>query len=132
MKPGQKPGQSAWMEHSHRHGFARLKNAALFSLRGIRAAWRCEEAFRTELVLTVLLTPVAIWLGENAVERSLLIGSCLIVLITELLNTGIEALTDRVSVEQNELSGLAKDLGSAAVFISLLLVGLVWLLIALE
>jgi diacylglycerol kinase (ATP) len=83
-------------------------------------------------VLTILLTPIAIWLGDNAVERGLLIGSCFIVLITELLNTGIEALTDRVGVEQNELSGMAKDLGSAAVFISLLLVGLVWLLIAFD
>jgi diacylglycerol kinase (ATP) len=132
MKPGGKLGESAWMEHTRRRGIARIANAARFSLRGIMAAWRHEEAFRTELLLTILLTPVALWLGDNAAERTLLIGSCLVVLITELLNTAIEALTDRVGVEQHELSGLAKDLGSAAVFIGLLLAGLVWLLIAIE
>ncbi len=81
-------------------------------------------------MLAVVLIPVALWLGQNAVERALLIGSCLIVLIVELLNSGIEAIVDRVSTDRHELSGRAKDLGSAAVFVSLVLVLVVWALIA--
>lgn len=111
-------------------GLRRIVNATLFSLAGLRAAWQHEAAFRQELMLAVVLIPAGIWLGRTAVERSLLIGSCLLVLIVELLNSAIEAIVDRVGLEPHPLSGRAKDLGSAAVFVSLALVLVVWSLIA--
>lgn len=111
-------------------GLRRIVNATFFSLAGLRAAWRHESAFRQEVALCVVLIPAGVWLGQTAVERSLLIGSCLLVLIVELLNSGIEAVVDRVGAEHHQLSGQAKDLGSAAVFLSLLLVLLIWGLIA--
>jgi diacylglycerol kinase (ATP) len=111
-------------------GLRRIVNAAFFSLAGLRAAWRYESAFRQETLLCAVLIPAAFWLGETAVERSLLIGSCLLVLIVELLNSGVEAVVDRVGEEQHRLSGQAKDMGSAAVFVSLALVLVVWGLIA--
>ena len=112
-----KPGNS---------GFKRIILATWYSAKGFAAAWRNEAAFRQELVLTVVLIPAAIWLGRNASEVALLIGVCLIVLITELLNSAVEAVVDRVGDEVNKLSGRAKDMGSAAVFVSLCLVLLVW------
>ena len=111
-------------------GIRRIVNATFYSLAGLRAAWQHEAAFRQELMLAVVLIPAGIWLGRTAVERSLLIGSCLLVLIVELLNSGIEAIVDRVGTEPHRLSGQAKDLGSAAVFMSLTLVLVVWGLIA--
>ena len=93
---------------------------------------RDEAAFRQEALLCVVLVPAAFWLGRTAVERSLLIGPCLIVLIVELLNTGIENVVDRVGQEHHRLSGQAKDLGSAAVFTSLMLTLVIWCLIAWE
>ena len=111
-------------------GLRRIINATFFSLAGLRAAWRNEAAFRQESLLCAVLIPTAFWLGETAVERSLLIGVCLLVLVVELLNSGIEAVVDRVGAEHHELSGQAKDLGSAAVFVSLALVLVVWGLVA--
>jgi diacylglycerol kinase (ATP) len=111
-------------------GFRRIVNATFFSFAGLRAAWRHEAAFRQELLLCAILVPTGVWLGRTAVERALLIGTCLIVLIVELLNSGIEAVVDRVGSEPHRLSGQAKDLGSAAVFLSLLLTLVVWGLIA--
>lgn len=108
----------------------RIVNATFYSLAGLRAAWRSESAFRQESLLCVVLIPAAFWLGTTAVERSLLIGSCVLVLIVELLNSGIEAVVDRIGSERHDLSGRAKDLGSAAVFLSLALVLVVWGLIA--
>ncbi|HET7924745.1 MAG TPA: diacylglycerol kinase [Rhodanobacteraceae bacterium] len=113
-------------------GIRRIINATFFSMAGFRAAWRDEAAFRQELLLCVVLIPTAFWLGRTAVERSLLIGSCLIVLIVELLNTGIENVVDRFGEERHRLSGQAKDLGSAAVFTSLMLTLVIWTLIAWE
>jgi diacylglycerol kinase (ATP) len=113
-------------------GLRRIVNATFFSLAGLRAAWRDESAFRQELLLCMVLIPTGVWLGRTAVERALLIGSCMIVLIVELLNSGIEAVVDRVGAEHHRLSGQAKDLGSAAVFLSLLLVLVIWGLIAWE
>jgi len=110
-------------------GFRRIVNATFFSLAGLRAAWQHEAAFRQEVMLAVVLIPAGAWLGRTAVERALLIGSCLLVLVVELLNSGIEAIVDRVGLEPHRLSGQAKDLGSAAVFVSLLLVLVVWGLI---
>ena len=110
-------------------GWRRLVNAASYSWAGLQAAWRHEEAFRQEGLLCAALVPVALWLGGNAVERALLIGSLLLVVIVELLNSSIEAAIDRISLERHELSGRAKDLGSAAVFVALLNATIVWLLI---
>jgi len=107
-------------------GLRRLVNATGYSLAGLRAAWRYEAAFRQETMLLVVLLPAAFWLGRGPLDYALLIGSCLVVLVTELLNSAVEALTDRVSEDHHELSGRAKDLGSAAVFVSLVLVGVVW------
>jgi diacylglycerol kinase (ATP) len=113
-------------------GLRRIINATFFSMAGFRAAWRDEAAFRQELLLCVVLVPLAFWLGRTAVERSLLVGSCLIVLIVELLNTGIENVVDRFGEERHRLSGQAKDMGSAAVFVSLMLTLVIWSLIAWE
>jgi len=119
------------MNHTHPvqpppQGLRRIFNATRYSWAGLRAAWRNEAAFRQESLLGLLLTPLALWLGDNSVERALLLGSLLLVIIVELLNTGIEAVVDRIGPERHELSKRAKDAGSAAVFMTLLLVGLVW------
>jgi len=111
-------------------GIRRIVNATFFSLAGLRTAWQNEAAFRQECLLCVVLIPLAFWLGQNAVEISLLIGSCLLVLIVELLNTAVEFVVDRVGTDHHRLSGQAKDLGSAAVFVSLILTASVWGLIA--
>lgn len=110
-------------------GIRRIVNATFFSLAGLRTAWRSEAAFRQECVLAIVMIPLGVWLGGNAVERALLIGSCLLVLIVELLNTAVEFVVDRVGTDHHELSGHAKDLGSAAVFVSLALVLVTWGLI---
>lgn len=110
----------------------RILNATLFSIAGLRAAWQNEAAFRQECLVTLVLAPIGFWLGQTAVERSLLIGSCLLVIAVELLNSAIEAAVDRVSLDQHHLAGRAKDLGSAAVFVSLGIVALIWALIGWE
>lgn len=102
-------------------GISRLINATEYSRQGLIATWRNEAAFRQEVCLAIFLIPIALWLGESGVERALLIGSILLVMIVELLNSAIEAVVDRVGPEQHPLSKIAKDTGSAAVFISLLL-----------
>ena len=107
-------------------GIFRIIRAAVYSAQGLGHAVRHEAAFRQELVLTVILLPVAFWLGQTIVERALLICALLMVLIVELLNSAIEAAVDRHGEEHHELSGRAKDMGSAAVFISLLVVVIVW------
>jgi diacylglycerol kinase (ATP) len=107
-------------------GLDHIIRAFGWSMAGLRAAIRHEEAVRIELFFLALLTPVGLWLGENGTERALLLGSLLLVLIVELLNSAIEAVVDRVGTEHHELSGRAKDIGSAAVFVALLNVGLVW------
>ncbi len=111
-------------------GLTRIIKAAGYSARGFRAAWLNEAAFRQELLLCLLLLPLALWLGRTAVEWALLLGSLLLVLVAELLNSAVEAITDRVGVEHHELSGRAKDMGSAAVFIALLNLVVVWALLA--
>ncbi len=108
-------------------GIKRVINAVVFSLQGLRCAVYHEEAFRQEIILAVLLIPLAFWLEVSIVERLLLIASVMMVLIVELLNSGIEAVVDRVGTEYNELAGRAKDLGSAAVFLSLLMAGFIWI-----
>lgn len=111
---------------NQRRGLQRLIAATGFSLAGLLAAWRSEEAFRQEAVLAIVLLPAAWFIGTTAAERLLLAGSVLVVLIVELLNTAVEYTVDRIGTERNELSGRAKDLGSAAVLMSLLLAGLTW------
>ena len=111
-------------------GFARLVAATRYPAAGLRAAWASEAALRQEVVLAVVLVPVAAGLGRSMLERALLIGSCLLVLIVELLNSAIEAVVDRVGRERHELSGRAKDMGSAAVLLSLILLFLVWAAVA--
>lgn len=112
-------------------GITRIIKAAGYSWRGLQATFVHEAAFRQELALCVILAPLGIWLGHGGMEQALLLGCLLLVLIVELLNTGIEAVVDRFGGEQHELSGRAKDIGSAAVFISLVNVMLVWGLILL-
>lgn len=109
-----------------RTGLARLWHATLYSLAGLRAGWG-EPAFRQEALLALVLVPLACWLGQGWVETALLAGSALLVLVVELLNSGIEAAIDRVGTDWHPLSKRAKDLGSAAVMISLLLLAGIWL-----
>ena len=106
----------------------RLFRATMYSFTGIRDALAGEAAFRLEVLLLFFLVPVAVWLGEDHVERALMIGTLLIVLIVELVNSAIETAVDRIGVGSNDLSRKAKDLGSAAVFVSLILVVVVWVL----
>ncbi|MDR5903379.1 diacylglycerol kinase [Halomonas icarae] len=115
-----KPGHTGW-----RH----LVHSTRYSIKGMKAAWFHEAAFRQELVLFLLLLPLAGWLGDGPVDWILLLGSGLVVLAVELLNSAIESIVDRIGPEHHELSGRAKDLGSAAVMVSLLLAGLTWLLL---
>lgn len=109
-----------------RTGLARIVAATGYSLKGLRAALRHEAAFRQELVLALVLLPLALWLGQDGVQRALLAAPVLLVLVVELINSAIEAVVDRLGDEWHELAGRAKDLGSAAVFVSLLLLVLVW------
>lgn len=110
-------------------GFARLFRAFGASMKGFSGAYREEAAFRQELVLAVIVIPLGLWLGRNGIERTLLIAPMFLVLIVELVNSAIEATVDRIGLERHILSGLAKDIGSAAVFMSLLLLAVVWLLV---
>ncbi len=109
-----------------RGGLARIRNAAGYSLAGMRAAYASEAAFRQLLLLNLVLIPVALLLDISRVERALLIGVVFLGLIVELLNSAIEATVDRISLELHPLSGRAKDMGSAAQMLALCLVGLVW------
>lgn len=109
-----------------RTGFDRVIRAAGYSMDGLQIAYRGESAFRQEVWAAVLLLPAAFWLGGSWIEVALLVGSVLLVLIVELLNSGIEAAIDRVSYELHDLSKRAKDLASAAVLLSLLLCCGIW------
>ncbi|MDT8387709.1 MAG: diacylglycerol kinase [Thiogranum sp.] len=110
-------------------GFRRILGAAGCSWNGACEAFRKEAAFRQELALTVVLLPLALWLGTTALERAVMVGIWLLVPIVELLNSGIEAVVDRIGSEHHPLAGLAKDLGSAAVFLAFANAGIVWAII---
>ena len=110
-------------------GFTRLFRACGATMKGLGGAYREEAAFRQELALAVVVIPLGLWLGRNGIERALLIAPMFLVLVVELVNSAIEATVDRIGFERHELSGLAKDIGSAAVFMSLLLLAVVWLLV---
>ena len=110
-------------------GPRRIFQAARWSWQGLRAAWLHESSFRLEVYLLILLAPVAVWLGQTPVERALMIGSMLLVLAMELANSAIEAVIERYGSEHHELAGRAKDMGSAAVFMTLAVTALTWLAI---
>jgi diacylglycerol kinase (ATP) len=119
------------MAYQNARGLARLANAFRFSMAGFRQCFRHEEAFRQEVFASLLFIPLGLWLGDTGIERAALLGSWLLVMIVELLNSAIEANVDRVGLERHELSGRAKDIASAAVFTSLVLAATVWLLVLL-
>lgn len=113
-------------------GLTRIIHACGYSMQGMRAAFKHEAAFRQELLLAVILIPLAFVVTHDAVKLALLISSPLLVLIVEILNSAIEAVVDRLGAEHHELSGRAKDMGSAAVFFSLMIVAIVWGLILFD
>lgn len=113
-------------------GLTRVIKAAGYSIQGLSAAARYEAAFRQELVLSVIFIPLAFFVADGPVERVILIGLTMLVLVVELLNSAIEALVDRVGAEHHELSGRAKDMGSAAVLLSLMIWGYAWLDISIN
>jgi len=108
------------------NGFTRLINASIYSWQGLVAAFRHEQAFRLEVYLLLVFVPLAFYLTENSLERALMIGSWLLVMVVELINSAIEAVVDRFGVEQHELSGRAKDIGSAAVLVVLIITAVIW------
>ena len=110
----------------------RIARAFSYSANGLRAAYKKESAFRQELILAVVLLPLGVWLGSTGVERALLIGSVLLVLIVELLNSAVEATVDRGGKDWNKLAGRAKDMGSAAALIALLQLAATWGLILFD
>lgn len=114
------------MANQNVKGFKRILNACVFSFYGFKATWQHEEAFRQEVLLFLLTTPLALWLGQGVIEKLLLIGSMILVLLVELLNSAVEAVVDRVGLEHHELSGRAKDIGSAAVMLSLVWAAITW------
>ena len=114
------------MAYSGNKGLTRIIKAGQYSWQGIRAAYRHEEAFRQESWLAIVLIPLAFFVAQSGIELALLIGSVVLVLIVEILNSAIEAVVDRIGLEHHELCGRAKDMGSAAVLFALLNVVVVW------
>jgi diacylglycerol kinase (ATP) len=110
-------------------GFTRLVRAFGYSFQGFRHAWREEAAFRQEVVLSMLLIPLGLYLGHSGVERALLVCPMLLILVVEILNSAVEAVVDRSGTERHPLAGMAKDMGSAAVMLSFGLLGTVWFLV---
>ena len=118
--------------HPKNEGIFRFVRATLYSAKGLKAAIKSESAVRQELLLMTLLLPIAIWIDVSLAEKLILIITLFLVLITELLNTAVETAVDRVSFDLHELSGKAKDIGSAAVFISILLMLICWVTVLLS
>ena len=113
-------------------GIPRVIDAFGYSMKGLAAAWRFEAAFRQEVSLAIILIPAAFWLATNHIELILLVASVFWVLMAELANSSVEAVVDRTGYEKHELSGRAKDIGSALVFVSLILLTFVWGIIAVN
>src|SRR5690554_589207 len=107
------------MANQNAKGIKRIINALFYSLAGFKATWQNEEAFRQELLLCAVGVPLGLWVGPSGVEKAMLVGSLVLILIVELLNSAVEATVDRVGMEHHELSGRAKDIGSASVFLSI-------------
>ena len=112
--------------HKGKTGLRRIWNAFGYSMHGLRAAYKHEDAFRQEIRLSIILIPLALWLPATQIGKLMMIASILLVLIVELLNSAIEAAVDRISLENHNLAKRAKDIGSAAVFVSMMNVLLVW------
>lgn len=112
--------------HKGKTGLHRVWNALFYSFEGFRAAYRHEDAFRQEVLLAALLIPLALWLPVSGIGKALMIASVLLVLVVELINSAVEATVDRISLENHQLAKRAKDIGSAAVFVSLVNVVAVW------
>ena len=110
-------------------GLRRVWKASVYSIQGLKAAWKHESAFRQELMIGLLLLPISFWIANTWVEVAVLMGVCFLVLIVELLNSAVEAVVDRVGHEHHELAGQAKDMGSAAVMLSLIMAVGTWILI---
>ena len=110
-------------------GVLRIARAFGSTWRGFGAAWREEAAFRQECALAAVVVPLGLWLGSNGVERALLVGPMFLLLAIELVNSALEATVDRIGIERHPLSGIAKELGSAAVFVGFVLLGVNWLLV---
>jgi len=119
------------MERHKPRGLTRLLAAFGASFKGLAGAYREEAAFRQELAFALLALPLGFWLGHNGIERALLVAPVLLILVVELLNSAIEATVDRIGLERHVLAGLAKDIGSAAVLLSFILLVIVWLLVLL-
>lgn len=117
---------SDYKEFKGKQGIVRLINALGYSRDGLLSAWKNEAAFREETLLAIITIPLALYLGHTGVERALLIGSILLILIVEILNSGLEAIVDKASPEKHELAKRAKDMGSAAVLLSLIGAATVW------
>lgn len=130
--PGEAPALADSRALKGRRGLRRILNALGYSVEGLAAAWRHEDAFRQEVILGALLAPLGLWLGRSPLERALLLGSLGFVLVVELLNTAVEAAIDRLSFEIHPMAKRAKDLGSAAVLLALLSAGGLWLAVILE
>ncbi len=120
------------MQKQRDTGVRRLCKATGYSIQGLKAVWINETAFRQEVILVLMLVPAACWLGTTMAQRALLIFSLLVILIVELLNSAVENTVDRIGPEHHELSGRAKNMGSAAVLISLIAAAVVWALLAWE
>jgi diacylglycerol kinase (ATP) len=121
----------AALERYKPRGLNRVLRALGASLRGLAGAFRDEAAFRQELAFAAVVIPLGVWLGRSGVERALLIAPVLLILVVELVNSAIEATVDRIGFERHALAGLAKDIGSAAVLMSFVLLTVVWLLVLL-
>lgn len=117
--------------HKSKNGLKRIWNALGYSLEGLCAAYRHEAAIRQEILLALLLIPLALWLPGSQIGKALMIGSVLLVIIIELLNSALEAVVDRISLDHHELAKRAKDIGSAAVMVSMINVLMTWMLLLL-
>ncbi|MFP6809003.1 MAG: diacylglycerol kinase [Pseudomonadales bacterium] len=124
--------QAQGFHKSSNTGFAHLRNSIRFSYKGLVAAFKYESAFRQELAVIVLLIPLGLWISDSALQFTLLMVSASFVLVIELLNSAVEAAIDRIGPEHHPLSGRAKDLGSAAVMVCLILAAAIWLVTLLE
>lgn len=120
------------MAKEKNRGVKRIINAFRYTFTGLKAAWVHEEAFRQEIILLIVVIPLGIWIGASGTQRAILIGFYLNIPLMELLNSSIEAIVDRVGEEHHVLSGRAKDLGSAAVFLSICIAVITWGIIAFE
>lgn len=117
------------MANQNAKGLMRLYNAVFFSIAGFKSVWKHEEAFRQEVYLLIVAMPLAFWLAETTVERLLMIGSIILILLVELLNSAVETVVDRIGLERHELSGRAKDIGSAAVMLACFWAAVTWVFI---